>query len=58
MTLTVKHEIPLDEYYIIPAGSLVKFCGYDNGFTVIQYKQIKYMVNELYLEPVEVLVGW
>lgn len=57
MTLKAKYEIPVDEYYFIPAGSSVKFCGYENGFTVIQYNQIKYMVNENYFEPVEVLVG-
>ena len=57
MTLTSKYEIPLDEYYMIPAGSLVKFCGYENGFAVIQYNQTKYLVNELYFESVEVLVG-
>jgi len=54
MNLTTKHEIPLDDYYFIPAGSLVMFCGYENGFTVIQYNQTKYMVNEQYFEPVAV----
>lgn len=55
--ITVRYDIPINEYYIIPAGSKVKYLGTEKGFCVIEYNQIKYMVNEEYLEKVEVLVG-
>lgn len=55
--IKVKYEIPIDEYYFIPAGSEVKYYGTEKGFCVIEYNQIKYIVNEGYLESAKVLVG-
>ncbi|WP_161805231.1 hypothetical protein [Sporosarcina globispora] len=55
--IRVRYDIPIDEYYFIPTGSEVKYLGTEKGFSVIEYNQIKYVVNEGYLEKVEALVG-
>ena len=46
--MKVKYDIELD-LYEIPAGSLVKVLGEENGFTVIEWGNKQYYINELYL---------
>lgn len=57
MTLTLKYDVPIDDYYYIPAGKEVEFCGYENGFVVIQYNQMQYMMNEGYFDKIGALTG-
>jgi hypothetical protein len=46
--MRVKYDIQLDVYEI-PAGSMVKVLKEENGFTVIEWGNKQYYINELYL---------
>jgi hypothetical protein len=46
--MKVKYDIQLDVYEI-PAGSMVKVLGEENGFAVIEWGNKQYYISELYL---------
>jgi hypothetical protein len=55
MYVTVKYEIPVNDFIVIPEGSrleMVDTWGDYEGFVAVKYNDERMFINELYFDPI------